>query len=349
MPIDCNDGNACTIDSCDTVLGCIHTPVDCNDNNLCTIDACDPTRGCVYTVIDCNDGNACTEDWCDPPTGCKHTPINCDDGNPCTTNECDPAVGCVHNPISCDDGDPCTIGTCYPNTGCIYTPVDCSGVGNPANCLVGVCSNGTCFQEYTCGNRCCVGGTCAACGGGCFVGETRIAMADGASKPVANIVAGDLVLGDDGQINTVIGIDRLALDNRLLYGLNGSMPFVTASHPFMTDDGWRAIDPANSYLDHRLPAVGQLAIGDRLVLLAGVLAPIGASQSATCAGFSGIRTDAIGLASIEGVALPAATLLYNLRLDGNHTYFANELLVHNKLIFEPVSSEDGTVPDAGGI
>ena len=72
-PVDCDDGDACTIDSCDPASGCVHTPVDCNDNDLCTNDSCDPLTGCVYTPVDCNDNDACTIDTCDPLTGCVHT------------------------------------------------------------------------------------------------------------------------------------------------------------------------------------------------------------------------------------------------------------------------------------
>src|SRR5262245_25271285 len=55
-----------------TTLAC--NPVDCDDMNACTTDTCDPATGCVYTPVDCNDHNACTADTCDPAIGCVHTP-----------------------------------------------------------------------------------------------------------------------------------------------------------------------------------------------------------------------------------------------------------------------------------
>ena len=124
-PIDCDDGDACTTDTCDPVTGCVHTPIDCDDGDACTTDTCDPVTGCVHTPIDCDDGDACTTDTCDPVTGCVHTPIDCDDGDACTTDTCDPVTGCVHTPIDCDDGDACTTDTCDPVTGCVHTPIDC--------------------------------------------------------------------------------------------------------------------------------------------------------------------------------------------------------------------------------
>jgi hypothetical protein len=59
-----------------------------------------------------------------------------------------------------------------------------------------------------------------------------------------------------------------------------------------------------------------------------VLVPIGA-------GFGGaesieVNVEPVLLERIAPVIAPPETRLYNLRLDGNQTYFANDLLVHNK-------------------
>jgi hypothetical protein len=171
-------------------------------------------------------------------------------------------------------------------------------------------------------------------------------MADGTSRAVSDVVEGDYVLGDDGRVNRVLGIDRLTVDKRLLYGLNGSKPFVTASHPFMTEDGWRAVDPMHSYTDHGVPAVGRLEIGHSLVLLTGVRATVVAGGSGRLERSLDIQTESQPLVSFEGTSAPASTPLFNLRLDGNHTYFANELLVHNKL-FQAVQTSGG-IPTIGG-
>jgi hypothetical protein len=172
-------------------------------------------------------------------------------------------------------------------------------------------------------------------------------MADGTSRAVSDVAEGDFVVGDDGRVNRVLGIDRLSLDNRLLYGLNGSEPFVTASHPFMTEDGWKAVDPTHSYTDHRVPAVGRLEFGNRLVLLSQVRVPVVIGGPALLGGALDIQTEPHELRSLEGFGAPASTPLFNLRLDGNHTYFANELLVHNK-IFQAMQPGDGGIPTIGG-
>ncbi len=72
--VDCDDGNACTTDSCSN-NSCVNTPIVCNDNNACTTDSCDPVTGCVFTPVVCNDNNPCTTDSCDSGTGCVFTPL----------------------------------------------------------------------------------------------------------------------------------------------------------------------------------------------------------------------------------------------------------------------------------
>ncbi|UCE58737.1 MAG: hypothetical protein JSU63_14990, partial [Phycisphaerales bacterium] len=59
-----DDGDACTIDSCDPVYGIVsHVPIVCQDSDDCTLDEC--IEGvCVYThftAIDCSDNSDCPE------------------------------------------------------------------------------------------------------------------------------------------------------------------------------------------------------------------------------------------------------------------------------------------------
>lgn len=95
----CNDGNACTDDSCDPVAGCIHDPtVTCDDANACTDDACNPITGCLHAPTNCDDeDDSCTVDTCDPVLGCLNTLVDCNDNNACTTDFCSPGcAGCRH-------------------------------------------------------------------------------------------------------------------------------------------------------------------------------------------------------------------------------------------------------------
>jgi hypothetical protein len=82
----------------------------------------------------------------------------------------------------------------------------------------------------------------------CFIAGTKVRMADGHVKTIETIQPDDQVLGITGTVNTVIDIERVPLGERRLYGFNGGRPFVTAEHPFYTEQGWKSLDPGNDSL-----------------------------------------------------------------------------------------------------
>eukprot|EP00479_Gromia_sphaerica_P014748 TRINITY_DN8995_c0_g1_i1.p1 TRINITY_DN8995_c0_g1~~TRINITY_DN8995_c0_g1_i1.p1 ORF type:complete len:147 (+),score=6.49 TRINITY_DN8995_c0_g1_i1:24-464(+) len=93
----CLDSDACTVDSCDPVQGCIAPAKFCFDLNLCTNDLCDSGSGCHYEAIDRSDNNICTTDSCESSTGVwTYTDISgdCFDNNFCTDDFCDPVLSC---------------------------------------------------------------------------------------------------------------------------------------------------------------------------------------------------------------------------------------------------------------
>jgi hypothetical protein len=116
----CDDGVVCNGTETCSATGCqAGTPLDCNDGNACTADSCNPAVGCQNTAITCNDGNACTADSCTPATGCQATSITCNDGNECTTDSCNPTSGCSfqNSTGACtDDGNSCTTDVCSAGT-----------------------------------------------------------------------------------------------------------------------------------------------------------------------------------------------------------------------------------------
>ncbi|MFT5433974.1 MAG: hypothetical protein ACI9OJ_004686 [Myxococcota bacterium] len=128
----CDDGNSCTTsDGCNGGT-CLGTPLNCNDSNPCTTDSCDPLTGCNNTILTgpCDDGNACTQNTVCSTDGCKGELIPCSDGNQCTNDSCHPSAGCQFQPLGgpCDDslacstGDACQSGQCVSDTsecGCI--------------------------------------------------------------------------------------------------------------------------------------------------------------------------------------------------------------------------------------
>ena len=90
VPGDCDDGDPCTLDSCQAG-SCTHPQVpgcacglasDCDDGDACTADACVDGRcvhdaaalpGCCRVDTDCDDGDACTLDRC-AGFHCGHAP-----------------------------------------------------------------------------------------------------------------------------------------------------------------------------------------------------------------------------------------------------------------------------------
>lgn len=173
---DCDDNDACTVDDCDSAIGCTHDTLDCNDADPCTIDTCDSRTGCVNTPKTCNPtGNLCINSVCNPATGvCENSSVVCDDGDRCTDDACDPSTGrCVFSPVqcqgnacesstcdpitglcvnqdisSCDDGDSCTADECDGDTGrCVFAAsVTCTA---PTACVTSTCdpSLGSCVEE----------------------------------------------------------------------------------------------------------------------------------------------------------------------------------------------------------
>lgn len=132
-PVNCNDLNGCTLDSCDPATGCEHTDVDCADTNACTHDACvstgETTYACQHDGLTNNgfpcedDGNACTSDTCFNSV-CTHEPdytqdlVPCDDGAHCTLSHCFGGVCTPYGVESCADADACSIDICDPTSGC---------------------------------------------------------------------------------------------------------------------------------------------------------------------------------------------------------------------------------------
>lgn len=147
-PTNCDDGIACTDDTCDGSSGCIHTPnpSSCDDGNPCTDDVCDLGTGCLHVdnTAPCEDGNLCTVgDTCAGGTCVAGSPANCDDGLGCTDDSCDPGLGCVHT-NTCADGNPCTDNLCTPS-GCEFVADDTNYCEDGDSCTDGDhCVDGTC-------------------------------------------------------------------------------------------------------------------------------------------------------------------------------------------------------------
>ena len=118
----CSDGNFCNgAETCQAGRCSAGAPVNCDDGNACTTDGCDPILGqcthlslpsCCTANADCVDVDACTVNERCEAGACVSDPVVCSASGPCTEPACDPRVGCTTRQLpdgtACNSGDPCT-------------------------------------------------------------------------------------------------------------------------------------------------------------------------------------------------------------------------------------------------
>jgi hypothetical protein len=167
----------------------------------------------------------------------------------------------------------------------------------------------------------CSDSSSTSCSAGCFTPDTLITMSDGTKKRIADIKEGDYVQGVNGP-NKVLKVLTFIADTNGLYGFNNNDPFVTSCHPIKTDKGWAAFDP--EYLKTHWPA-------DWLVLTKDNKGPVEKINENSLIGFwrNGVETYE-SLQNHISVEVPKDFTVYNLMLDNDHTFVANDVIVHNK-------------------
>jgi hypothetical protein len=119
--LDCNDSNACSVESCDSSSGCQYEYLA--DESPCGIGACGPMHCLSGTCQAANDSY-------------------CDDGNPCTVESCSLEEGCLHEQLAdgsaCSDSRICQDGNCVAGTGEVADSgcACATGSGRKANFLM---------------------------------------------------------------------------------------------------------------------------------------------------------------------------------------------------------------------
>jgi hypothetical protein len=241
-PKVCSDGNPCTTDGCDPVLGCVFTPnaAACSDGNPCTTgDSCAGGVCLPGPPLPCDDGNPCTADACVPSTGCTHAAITapCSDGNSCTVGDSCVGGACKGGAaLSCDDANPCTLdvcelgscislaqaGPCYDGNACTTGDACVEGFCvvsgalscNDANpCTTDLCSPaagcvfppkvGACSDGNACtSGESCVGGVCSG-GVAVLCVDSNPCTADSCSPSVGCVFSPQGGPCDDGNVCTV--------------------------------------------------------------------------------------------------------------------------------------------------
>jgi hypothetical protein len=166
-------------------------------------------------------------------------------------------------------------------------------------------------------------------GGGadCFIAGTQVMMheegnnAPQSFKNIEDVKVGDKVHRYDSKSNEVLELkNNMSTNGRKLVSINHSEYFFTEDHPLKTTDGWKSVNSKMSNQNYKgtfkispytmnIGEVGQLQIGDTII------------------GHNGNNTVVTAIATKE---VPDNTPIYNFALDGDHEYFANGFLVHNK-------------------
>jgi hypothetical protein len=147
----------------------------------------------------------------------------------------------------------------------------------------------------------------------CFVAGTKVTMLDGSSKNIENVVIGDIVRSYNEYTReisdaVIIKTQSQTTTKTIKLDFNGINIQSTFDHPYYVENkGWATYDPESSNYDF---AVSKLEIGD------------------ICYTYSNGGIDKVELMNIKEIIEDTTTYIFTL--DKDKTFFANNILVHNK-------------------
>jgi hypothetical protein len=196
-------------------------------------------------------------------------------------------------------------GIIVPHTSSVTAYSVTSGTTCPSQSRV--CTNGSLSGTYM--NQTCTvtAPTPTPVGdvGACFVAGTQVLMANGTYKKIETVGSSDFLMSSQGPERVM---KRYHIPYKgLVYAFNGDGHyFVTPTHPFMTTEGWKSLDPAGTRRESPGIKVTKLEIGDSLVLL-------------------GNTTKVLTQLDSKEIS----TTVYNFGVNGTHDFYADNYLVHN--------------------
>lgn len=170
-------------------------------------------------------------------------------------------------------------------------------------------------------------------GGGCFVAGTTVLLGDGTFKNIENVTAYDSLMTSNGSQRVM---KRYNIPYKgLVYAFNGDGHyFVTPTHPFMTTEGWKSLDPEGTRKESKGIQVTLLKLGDTLIL----------------------RDNKIKILT-QLDSKEVSTMVYNFGINGTHDFYADNYLVHNvdmgiilkafvdkAFAFKPITGTDSIAP-----
>ncbi len=206
--------------------------------------------------------------------------------------------------LNCASGASCSNG-CPEQESC-GTCATCSPSSCKSFCSSHDYTGGHCEEGNICGSSCNQDDLNCVCGSpittstttSCFLAGTPIALSDGTEKPIEDIKVGDVVLSYDERTKTnvpskVEKTHHHPKEQSSSYLIINNRLRVTPNHPVLVNNKWKRIDNAN--------------IGNILRLLNG---------------------NNLIITSIRIVYDKVPS--YNLEIENTHTYYAGNVLVHNK-------------------
>ena len=203
-----------------------------------------------------------------------------------------------------------TCGSCSVSGGTCWTESQCTAYSagdDGASC----CSSGSDSDDSgtgACGAACddACSGDDSGDDGACFIAGTKVLMSDLSLKNIETVEVGDIVITSEGP-SIVESNKKIAHSGDLFAFNNSGNFFFTSNHPFMTEEGWKSLDPEASMKEIPDLTVLMLQVGDVL-----------------------IRNESKEeIVSIEKES--AEVFVYNITVSGAHNYFADSYLVHNKV------------------
>lgn len=153
-------------------------------------------------------------------------------------------------------------------------------------------------------------------GGGCFIEGTYVTLPDGIKILIEEVKVGMEILTynedyEENEIGIVKSLIQPSASKFILLDFaDGTSIQCTPEHPFwIIDKGWCSFDPTSSIELHELE-VSQLIEGD-----------IALNEF----------DEQITIEGITEIDSKKSVKVYNLEIEDNHTYYANGILVHNKI------------------
>lgn len=137
--------------------------------------------------------------------------------------------------------------------------------------------------------------------------ELKVLLTDSTEVLFGALELGDVLQGQ-GSGNRVVAITQTYDAECTMHAINGRHG-IGAAVPIATTTGWKAVSPGLAMVRYPYLDITQLMQGDDLIC------PQGEIEAVT---------------SIEQVADGDEDIKYEISLDGDHTFFVNGMLVHNK-------------------